>query len=141
VADTTATPAPAAPVQETEVTPPPSRRRGIIVVVLVILVVVAVAVWWRSTFSEDTDDAQVNGHLIQVSSRISGQVIKVDVDENQVVKAGDTIAELDPKDYDVAVENAEAALAVAQANAAAANVAIPSRPLTRAAICVRRMRM
>ncbi len=125
MADTTATPAPAAPVQETETTPPPSRRRGIIVVVLVILVIVGVAVWWHSTFSEDTDDAQVNGHLIQVSSRIAGQVVKVDVEENQVVKAGDTIAELDPKDFDVAVENAEAALAIAQANAAAANVSIP----------------
>jgi len=125
VADTTATPAPAAPVQETETTPPPSRRRGIIVVVLVILVVVAAALSWHSTFTEDTDDAQVNGHLIQVSSRISGQVIKVDVEENQVVKAGDTIAELDPKDFDVAVENAQAALAIAQANAAAANVSVP----------------
>jgi len=52
-------------------------------------------------------------------------VLKVDVEENQVVKAGDTIAELDPKDFDVAVENAQAALANAQANAAAANVNIP----------------
>jgi membrane fusion protein (multidrug efflux system) len=125
VADTTTTPAPTAPVQETEITQPKRSRKGIIVVVLVVLVVVAVAVWWHSTFSEDTDDAQVNGHLIQVSSRIAGQVIKVDVEENQLVKAGDTIAELDPKDFDVAVENAEAALAVARANAAAANVNIP----------------
>jgi len=125
VADTTTSPAPTEPVQETETTQPQSRRKGIIVVVLVILIVVGVAVWWHSTFSEDTDDAQVNGHLIQISSRITGQVIKVDVEENQVVKAGDTIAELDPKDFDVAVENAEAALAVARANAAAANVNIP----------------
>jgi membrane fusion protein (multidrug efflux system) len=125
VADTTTTPAPTAPVQETEIAQPKKSRRGIIVVVLAVLVVIALVVWWRSTFSEDTDDAQVNGHLIQVSSRIAGQVIKVDVEENQVVKAGDTIAELDPKDFDVAVENAEAALAVAQANAAAANVNVP----------------
>jgi membrane fusion protein (multidrug efflux system) len=93
--------------------------------VVVVLALVAAGLWWRSTFTEDTDDAQVNGHLIQVSSRIAGQVAKVDVDENQVVKAGDTIAELDPADYTVAVENAEAALASAQANAAAANVAVP----------------
>ena len=119
------TPTPAAPVQETEITQPKSRRRGIIVVVLVVLVAVAVGFWWHSTFSEDTDDAQVNGHLIQVSSRIAGQVIKVDVEENQVVKAGDTIAELDPKDFDVAVENAQANLANAQAMAAAANVNVP----------------
>jgi len=90
-----------------------------------VLALVAAGLWWRSTFTEDTDDAQVNGHLIQVSSRIAGQVAKVDVEENQVVKAGDVIAELDPSDYKVAVENAEAALASAQANAAAANVAVP----------------
>jgi len=123
VAETT--PTPAAPVQETEITQPKSRRRGIIFVVLIVLVAAAAWFYWRSTFSEDTDDAQVNGHLIQVSSRIAGQVLKVDVEENQVVKAGDTIAELDPKDFDVAVENAQAALANAQANAAAANVNVP----------------
>jgi membrane fusion protein (multidrug efflux system) len=82
-------------------------------------------VWWHSTYSENTDDAQVEGHLIQVSTRINGHVLKVDVDENQFVHAGDTIAELDPSDYDVAVENAQAALDSAQANAAAANVNVP----------------
>jgi membrane fusion protein (multidrug efflux system) len=124
VADQTPTPSQqAAP--ETEIEQPKSRRRGIIVVVLAVLLVAAVALWWHSTFTEDTDDAQVNGHLIQVSSRISGQVLKVDVEENQVVKAGDTIAELDPADYNVAVENAEAALASAEANAAAASVNVP----------------
>jgi membrane fusion protein (multidrug efflux system) len=103
----------------------PSRRRGIIVVVVVVLAAVAVAIWWHGTFTESTDDAQVNGHLIQVSSRINGQVLKVEVQENQPVKAGDVIAELDPADYQVAVENAEAALASAEANAAAASVAVP----------------
>ena len=83
-----------------------------------VVALIALGVWWHSTFSEDTDDAQVNGHLIQVSARVSGQVLKVDVEENQSVKAGDPIVELDPSDYQVAVENAEAALASAQANAA-----------------------
>jgi membrane fusion protein (multidrug efflux system) len=101
------------------------HRKLIVIVVVVVLALVAVGIWWHSTYSEDTDDAQVNGHLIQVSSRISGQVLKVDVDENQVVKAGDVIAELDPGDYQVAVEKAEAALASAQANAVAANVNVP----------------
>jgi membrane fusion protein, multidrug efflux system len=104
---------------------PRSRRRGIIVIVLALLVLVGLGIWWRSTFSEDTDDAQINGHLIQISSRIAGQILKVDVDENQVVKAGDEIAQLDPKDFQVAVENAEAALASAQAAAAAAQVNVP----------------
>ena len=111
--------------EEIESAQPQSRRRGIIIAVVVVLALVAAGLWWHSTYSESTDDAQVNGHLIQVSARIAGQVAKVYVDENQVVKAGDTIAELDPADYQVAVENAEAALASAQANAAAANVNVP----------------
>lgn len=125
MADSNPTPEPNEPITETEIEKPQSRRRGILVAVVVVIVLVALGVWWRSTFSEDTDDAQVNGHLIQVSSRIAGQVLKVYVNENQYVKAGDTIAELDPKDYQVAVENAEAALASAKANAAAAGVAVP----------------
>ena len=60
-----------------------------------------------------------------MSARVGGQVLKVDVEENQTVKAGDPIVELDPSDYQVAVENAEAALASAKANAAAANVNVP----------------
>ena len=109
----------------TEVVQPRSRRRGIIIVVIAIIVVAAFGFWWHSTFSEDTDDAQVNGHLIQVSSRIAGQVQKVYVEENQLVKKDDPIVDLDPRDFQVAVENAKAALSSAQANAAAANVAVP----------------
>jgi membrane fusion protein (multidrug efflux system) len=125
VADTTPTPASPELDEAAENPQPQSRRKVIAVIVIVVLAVVAVAIWWHSTFSEDTDDAQVNGHLIQVSARINGHVAKVDVDENQVVKQGDVIAELDPSDYQVAVENAQAALASAQANAAAANVNVP----------------
>ena len=124
MADQTPTPSQPAPA-ETEIEQPKKSRRGIIVIVVLLLVVGAVAIWWHSTFSEDTDDAQVNGHLIQISSRINGTVLNVDVKENQMVKAGDLIAELDPRDYDVAVENAEAVLASARANAAAANVNVP----------------
>jgi len=125
VADPTPIPEPNELAAETEIEAPQSRRRGILIVAIVVAVLIALGVWWHSTYSEDTDDAQVNGHLIQVSARISGQVLKVDVEENQVVKAGDPIAELDPRDYEVAVENAEAALDSARANAAAANVNVP----------------
>ena len=125
MADFIPTPDPIEQDAEIESAQPQSRRKGIIFVVVAILVLVAIGIWWRSTYSESTDDAQVNGHLIQVSSRVAGQVAKVYVDENQVVKAGDVIAELDPSDYKVAVENAEAALASAEANAAAANVNVP----------------
>jgi len=113
------------PITETEIEKPQTRRRGILVAVVVVIVLIAVGIWWRSTFSEDTDDAQVNGHLIQVSSRIAGQVIKVYVSENQQVSAGQPIADLDPRDFQVAVENAEAALASSKAAAVAAGVAVP----------------
>lgn len=122
MADSTTTPA-AEP--ETEVAAPKPRRRGIILVVLAIVAVAALGFWWHSTYFEDTDDAQVSGHLIQVSSRIQGQVSKVYVDENQLVHKGDPIADLDPRDFQVAVENAKASLASAQAAAAAANVNVP----------------
>ncbi len=125
MADSTPIPAPAEPGAEPEVAQPQSRRKGIAIVVVVVLVLAAAGFWWQSTYSEDTDDAQINGHLIQISSRIAGQVIQVDVEENQMVKAGQTIAELDPRDFQVAVEKAEAALASAQANAAAAQVNVP----------------
>jgi membrane fusion protein, multidrug efflux system len=125
VAETTTTTVRRETDESTETVQPRSRRRGIIIIVVVLLVVVGAGLWWRSTFREDTDDAQVNGHLIQISARIGGQVLKVDVEENQVVKAGDEIAQLDPRDYQVAVENAQAALASAEAAAAAAQVNVP----------------
>ncbi len=125
MADTTTTTVQAPRDESTEVVQPPSRRKGIIIVVVVILVLVGLGFWWHSTYYEDTDDAQINGHLIQISSRIAGQVAKVQVDENQLVQAGQVIAELDPRDYQVAVENAQAALDSAKAAAAAANVNVP----------------
>ena len=104
---------------------PKSRRRFIIIGVVALLVVGALLFWWHSTFYEDTDDAQVNGHLIQISSRIAGQVIKLNVDENQAVKKGDVLVEIDPKDFQVAVDQAEASLQSAEANYEAAKVNVP----------------
>ena len=102
-----------------------STRRLIIIVVVAVLVIGAALFYWRSTFTEDTDDAQVNGNLYQVSSRVTGQVIHVDVEEEQFVHAGDPIAEVDPKDYQVALEQAEANLANAQAEYQQALVNVP----------------
>ena len=116
---------PAEPVDENEIEKPPSRNRGILILVVVLVALISAVVWWRSTYSESTDDAQVTGHLIQVSTRVSGHVVKVYVDENQIVKRGDPIVDIDPRDFDVAVENAQAALDSAQAAAAAAHVYVP----------------
>jgi membrane fusion protein (multidrug efflux system) len=111
-----------------EPAPPPkdnSRRRIIIIVVVALLILIAGLWYWHSTYSEDTDDAQVDGNLYQVSSRVTGQVIHVDVDEEQMVHQGDPIAEIDPKDYQVALEQAKADLANAQAQYEQASVNVP----------------
>ncbi|MFT4111741.1 efflux RND transporter periplasmic adaptor subunit [Silvibacterium sp.] len=102
-----------------------ARRRFIIVGVVLILLVGALLFWWHSTYYEDTDDAQVNGHLIQVSSRIAGNVIKVNVDENQFVEKGTVLVELDPKDFETAVQQDEANLQAAEAAYEAAKVNVP----------------
>jgi membrane fusion protein (multidrug efflux system) len=104
---------------------PKKSRRGLVIGILLVLVIAGGLFYWHSTYSEDTDDAQVSGHLIQISTRINGQVIKIDVDENQYIQKGATIAELDPKDYEVAVQNAQAAVDSAKANAVAARVNVP----------------
>ncbi len=101
------------------------RRRFIVIGVVAVLIVGALLFWWHSTYYEDTDDAQVDGHLIQVSARVAGQVIKVNVEQNQYVQAGTVIAEIDPKDFEVTVQQDEASLESAEANYEAARVNIP----------------
>ncbi|HTY84868.1 MAG TPA: HlyD family secretion protein [Silvibacterium sp.] len=118
------------PEQQPDTTPdepakPKSRRRFIVIGVLALIVVGALLFWWHSTYYEDTDDAQVNGHLIQISSRIAGQVIQVNVEENQSVKKGDLLVQIDPKDFEVAVQQAEANLQSAEANFEGAKVNVP----------------
>lgn len=104
---------------------PQSRRRFIILGVIAALVVIAGLFWWHSTYYEDTDDAQVNGHLIQISPRIAGHIIKVNVNENQFVEANTVVAEIDPKDFELAVQQDQAALDNALASYEAANVNVP----------------
>jgi membrane fusion protein (multidrug efflux system) len=92
----------------------------------VALVIVGVGLWWWLTRGyESTDDAQVDAHLTQISARVSGPVLTVPVNDNQVVEAGTVLLEIDPRDYQVAVEKARAELAVAQATAAAAQSNVP----------------
>ena len=105
--------------------PEKKSKKGIVIVVVLVLAVLAGIFYWRSTFTEDTDDAQVDGDLYQVSSRVAGQVLHVDVEENQTVKAGDPIAEIDPRDLQVALDQAQADLASAKADYVQATVNVP----------------
>jgi membrane fusion protein (multidrug efflux system) len=74
---------------------------------------------------ESTDDAQVDGHLMPLSARVSGYIIKVNVNDNQYVSQGTILAEMDPRDYQVAVDKAQADFADAQATAQSLNINVP----------------
>ena len=102
----------------------PAARMFAIGAVLVLLIGGFFA--WRYFASyESTDDAQVDGHLMPLSTRISGYVTKVNVDDNQVVKAGSVLAEIDPRDYQVAVDQARANLADSEAQAQSLGINVP----------------
>ncbi len=114
------------PTEERPETPAPrSRRRFIIIGLVAVLVVGALLFWWHSTYYEDTDDASVDGHLVQISSRINGHVAKVSVDQNQYVDAGALLVEIDPSDYQTAANQAQATLEAAVANYEASHVNVP----------------
>jgi membrane fusion protein (multidrug efflux system) len=81
--------------------------------------------YWRSSGWESTDNAQIDGFIYPVSSRVSGHVTRVMVDENQYVDAGTVLAQLDPKTYDVAIASARATLANDEASAAALRTNVP----------------
>jgi membrane fusion protein, multidrug efflux system len=96
----------------------PSRRgRNLILVILILLVAAAAAVPGLRYLSsyEDTDDAQVDGHIIAVSSRINGTIVGVYVVDTQPVREGQLLADIDPADYVVAIEGARARLGQSQA--------------------------
>jgi membrane fusion protein (multidrug efflux system) len=119
--------------RESVTSPPPSRyarshkRRNILIIIAIAAVVLVGGLFlWRYLGSyESTDDAQVDAHLYPVSSRISGYVTKVNVDDNQSVQKGAVLVEIDPKDYEVAVEEARANLASAEATAQSLNINVP----------------
>lgn len=94
------------------------------VILVVAIAVMGFLVWRHYAGWETTDDAQVDAHIHAVSARLAGHVSKVYVDENQVVKAGDVLAEIDPADFQVAVARARAELTDAQAVAQAAQQAL-----------------
>ena len=93
------------------------RRRNLVLVILLLLIAAAAAIpGWRYLSSyEDTDDAQIDGHIISVSSRINGTISSVYVVDTQPVREGQLLVDIDPTDYVVAVEGARAKLSQAQA--------------------------
>jgi membrane fusion protein, multidrug efflux system len=106
-----------------------TKRRSLFrSVILGAAIVAAVALFfvWRYLNSyESTDDAQIDGHINNVSARVSGYILKVNVDDNQPVEKGAVLVEIDPRDYQVALERAKAELADAEATAQAMNLNVP----------------
>jgi len=102
------------------------RRRNLIIVIAAMVVVVAGLLLWRYLSSyESTDDAQADVHLYPVSARVSGYVVRVNVNDNQWVNKGDVLVEIDPTDYQVALAQAQANLANAEATARSLNITVP----------------
>jgi membrane fusion protein (multidrug efflux system) len=116
--------APAPPPRRESLLRRPFARTVLIVAVIVLLVGGFFAYRYFSSY-ESTDDAQVDGHLMPISARIPGYITKVTVDDNQFVKQGTVLAQIDPRDYQVALEKAQADLLDAQATAQSLNINVP----------------
>ncbi len=117
---------PAVIVPTTEAAPPKRKRRPfVILAVIVALVLAGIGIYVVATAGhEETDDAQIAADMVPIATRVAGQVTKVNIVENQRVKRGDLLVEIDPSDYDARVQQAEAELATAKAQADAAQAQV-----------------
>ena len=119
---------PEARVTEARALPPRPRnssRKFVILFALLLLAAVGVYLWVHSLNRVSTDDAQVDGHIIPVSSKIYGKIGEVLIDDNQQVKKGQVLVRIDPQDYQVKVDQERAALAVAQSQSQGASAGVP----------------
>jgi membrane fusion protein, multidrug efflux system len=102
-----------------------SRKKLLATVLGGVIAILAAYLIRNAILFQDTDDAQIDGHIMPLSARISGHVEKVNVIEGQVVHAGDVLVIIDPKDYKVAADQAVANLADAEATAAGSHYSVP----------------
>src|ERR1700751_1383252 len=77
------------------------RNRGLIIfsAILLVAAVGGLLYWLHARHFEDTDDAQVDGNLSQISARVAGHIVQVNVEENKTVQQGQILAVIDPRDY------------------------------------------
>jgi membrane fusion protein (multidrug efflux system) len=108
--DLAVTPSPAAVAKA-----PAARRKLVALAVALTAATAGGAYYLHARHFEDTDDAQIDGEITNISPRVAGTLIKVSVVDNQPIKAGDVVAEIDPTDFEVAVAQARASLAQAEA--------------------------
>jgi membrane fusion protein, multidrug efflux system len=110
------------------------RRRLMLVASLLLIALTGGTTYWLLTRNlESTDDAFIDGDAVQITPKVGGTVVALHVTDNQAVKAGDPILDIDPRDYEVAVENARATLDGAEAQAAVARANLDLVKITTAA--------
>src|SRR5216683_62862 len=137
---TTQNPPPAPQRSEVETKPLPATERDFrtrlsrtgspgfriaLAIAIIVLLVAGIFIYRYVTSYESTDDAQVDGHINSISARVSGHVVKLNVQDNQFVQAGTVLVEIDPADYQVALDRAKADFEDARAMAIAAGVDVP----------------
>ena len=102
---------------------PSVQRVAILGGVVLIAAIVGLFLYYHNR--ESTDDAQIDGHITPIASKIYGKVASVLIDDNQAVKAGQPLVKIDPRDYQAAVDQAKGALALAEGEARSAGVDVP----------------
>jgi membrane fusion protein, multidrug efflux system len=120
-------PDPTLPTLRPPVAQPPKQsflRRPMVLLVLGIVVLALIiggVLWWlHARRYESTDDAFIDAHMTRVAPQVAGRVLRVAVDDNQEVKRGDLLVEIDPADYQARLDQAAANQATAEANLAQA---------------------
>jgi len=121
-------------IEELKLEPPPKglanpKTRAMLFGGGIVLLAVIVGLFLYYRNRESTDDAQVDGHITQISSKVYGRVGEVLVNDNQQVKAGQLLVKLDPRDYQAALDQAKAQLALAETDAQSAGIDVPRTQL------------
>uniref|UniRef100_UPI002ABD1659 biotin/lipoyl-binding protein n=1 Tax=Paraburkholderia sp. J67 TaxID=2805435 RepID=UPI002ABD1659 len=102
------------PVEEAQDTEQNGKRKSMMMLLVLVIVIAAIAYgvyyFLVARFSEDTDDAYVNGNVVQITPQVTGTVIAVNADDTQTVKIGQPLVQLDPADSRIALQQAEADL-------------------------------
>lgn len=119
---------------------PPSPRQprrfilwGVVALLVSAGLLLGVRYYLYAIAHESTDDAFVDGHIVLISSRVAGQVVKVHVTDNQWVNAGDLLVELDPADFQVRLAAEEAALRVTRATQRSRRITVDLTTITSSA--------
>ena len=124
--------------------PPPPRKRksrlrifGVIAALVIVVLVIFYYILYVAPY-EDTDDAFIDGYVTLIAPRVSGPVTRLLITDNQEVKAGDELLEIDPRDYEASLAQAQADLAAAQSqlDSAKAQVSVSESKVVQAQAAV-----